>query len=144
MIRYYHKFIRTDAIQIPLFEYSLNFEFRYNDITFSMVSSFANDNDPMFIRRKAMTVYSTAKKTIEYLIENGFFGFNDTLEYALQVYSRIGNDTIQILGGGADTDLEHLKLEFDTMDTFGYIPDSEPTMVVRDKNGWGLTIIQTV
>ncbi len=141
MIRYFHKYKKSDPIQIPLFEYSVNFEFRCNDVPFSLVGNFANDDDPMVIRRKAMAVYSTTNKAIEFLIKNGFFGFNDVLEYSLQVYSRIGNDTIQILGGGDDTDLENQKLEFETMDTFGYVPAIEPKVVVKDKDGNEFTIL---
>ena len=141
MIRYFHKYKKSDPILKPHFEYSVICEFNFNEVPFSLVSNFTNDNDPMSIRREAMTVYSTTNKAIEFLIKNCFFGFNDVLEYALQVYSRIGNDTIQILGGGDDTDLENQSLEFTTMDTFGYVPAMEPKVVVKDKDGNEFTIL---
>ncbi len=142
MIRYYSKYKKSDPIQKPHFEYSVICEFRFNNVPFSLISSFENENDPMDIRRKAMTVYSTTKKAVEFLIKNWFFNMADEMEYSLQVYSRIGNDTIQIMGGGDDTDLENLSLEFTTMDTFGYIPDSEPKMVVKDKVGNETTVLK--
>ena len=144
MIRYYSKYRKADPVQKPHFEYSVICEFRFNNVPFSLISSFENENDPMDIRRKAMTVYSVTKKAVEFLIENGFFDMTDELEYSLQVYSRIGNDTIQLLGGGMDTDLENLSLEFTTMDTFGYVPKSEHIVKVKDKNGKDLTVLPVV
>lgn len=90
-----------------------------------------------------MRTYGEARKIIEFLVRNGFFGEEAQMEFTTELYSRIGGDEIQILGGGLDTDTPNLVLEFETLKLFGYIPPGEPTMTLVSTDDEESTILMT-
>ena len=142
MIRYFHHFLKYEPIQTPLFDYTVIFEIRYKDQHFRIASIFESQDYPVQERKKAMSVYGETQKILQFLTRNGFF--DDTImEYTAEVYSRIGNDEIKLLGGGLDEDIKNLKLEFDTLGLYGFIPDEEPTMILSSPKGEKVTVLMT-
>lgn len=142
MIRYFHKYKKDEPVQEPRFGYTVVYRVRYKDKYFQLASLFESDDDPLKQRRKAMEVYTEARKIIEFLTGKGFFG-EETIEFVSEVYSRIANDEIKIVGAGAENDLLNLSLEYETLRTFGYLSPSEPTMIVLDKDGKEIRILMT-
>ena len=142
MVRYFHKFRKDEPVQTPLFGYTVIVEVRYEDHHFRIASIFERDTDPLIERKKAMSVYGETQKILQFLTSNGFFN-DTTIEYTADVYSRIGNDEIKIVGAGEEYDLINLSLEFETLRTFGYLSPLEPTMIVLGKDGKEVTILMT-
>jgi hypothetical protein len=127
----------------PRFEYSVVTELLFDDRHFRLVSLFESDDFPLIERQKAMNIYSETRRVIDFLINNKFFKEFDTLEFSVQVFCRIGNDELCILGAGMDYDMEFLNLEYETLMTFGYINTMEPTMTVLTDDGRELIILPT-
>jgi len=89
-----------------------------------------------------MAVFNETRLIIGFLVKNGYFG-DETMEFTIEIYNRIGNDKIKIIGNGEDDDMANLGFEFETLKTFGYIPNSEPTMVLLNDDGLEITILKT-
>jgi hypothetical protein len=142
MIRYFHRYKKSDPVQEPRFGYTVVYRVRYKDKDFQLASLFESEEEPLKQRRKAMEVFGETRKIIEFLTSNGFLG-EGTIEFTSEIFSRIGNDEITIVGGGEENDLINLSLEFETLRTFGYISSMEPTMIVLDKDGKEVTILMT-
>lgn len=142
MIRYFHKFKKNEVVQKPIFDYTVVFEVRYKDNHFRLASLFECETEPLKERKKAMVVYGETRKVIEFLAKNGFFD-DEPMEFTADVYSRIGNDQIRILGAGIDEDAPNLSLEFETLKLYGFIPDGEPTMTLISPDGIETTILMS-
>ena len=142
MIRYFHHFMKDEPVQTPLFDYTVIFEVRYKDNHFRIASVFESETDPIIARKKAMSVYSETQKILQFLTRNGFFD-DTTMEYTADVYSRIGNDEIKLLGNGLDEDVPNLKLEYETLQLYRFIPDGEPTMTLISPEGVETTILMS-
>jgi hypothetical protein len=142
MIRYFHHFLKDEPVQTPLFDYTVIFEIRYKDQHFRIASIFESQDDPLKERKKAMSVYGETQKILQFLTNNGFFD-GTTMEYTAEVYSRIGNDEIKLLGNGNDEDVQNLKLEFETLRLYGFIPDGESTMTLTGPMGEEVIILLT-
>jgi hypothetical protein len=143
VIRYFHKYKKSDIIPTPRFEYTFVCEIRYQDKQYQLTSAFTTEDDPLPQRRKAMRIYGETRKIIEFLVRNGFFGEADQMEFTTEIFSRIGGDEIQILGAGLDIDTPNLVLEFETLKLFGFIPSGEPTMTLVSTNDEEVTILMT-
>jgi hypothetical protein len=142
MIRYFHKYKKNEPVEEPLFGYFVNVELKYSDKHFRISSIFESKDEPLKERRKAMEVYGETRKIIEFLTRNGYFD-DTTMEFTSDVYSRISNDEIKILGNGLDEDAQNLTLEYETLKLYGYIPPDEPTMTLIDPDGAERIILMT-
>lgn len=135
MICYFHKFKKSDPLPAFRFGYRVVFNFNYNDFKFGFDEWCEHEDDPIIARRQALELYRRTQGVIEFLIKNLFFTEYDILEYDSQIYSRINNSIIQILGGGENEDLMYQRLEYYVLDLYNYISKMEPTSVHLDEYG---------
>jgi hypothetical protein len=115
---------------------------RFKDQHFRIASVFESQDNPLKERKKAMSVYEETQKILQFLTRNGFFD-DTTMEYTADLYSRIGNDEIKLLGNGLEEDVPNLKLEYETLRLYGFIPDGEPTMTLINPEGVETTILMS-
>jgi hypothetical protein len=139
MVRFFHKYKIADPIQTPYFEYIVVTDVRYKEKHFRLASVFCSDDDPISARHKAMEVNSETNNVIEFLCNKEFFGGNP-MEFTIEVFCRCVNDEIQIIGAGSDMDLVNLQMEYDTLNLYGFVPETEPRMTIVQPDGMEVTI----